>query len=288
MSSIDDINRAAVTRSPARSTSENPQTGMPLVGPSTSTLAQAQAWARSKGAHQRFVDDILPAIYRAGLEQWRANEGRSINPAIVAAQSAKETGWGRFSGVLSPDFNNTAGIKTGRGGGDYDPDAHQRFDSWDEGARAHWNHLAAYTGLALVGDPHPRYHTVSRMPWAGTITTVEQLGARWAPAGSYGTDIVRMVNELAGAAAPVPSPEPEPARESAPPRVISAPNPAALPLLRRGATGAEVRKLQRKLGITTDGVFGPITERALREFQRKNSLAVDGIVGPLTWARLAR
>lgn len=121
-----------------------------------------------------------------------------------------------------------------------------------------------------------------------SIDDINRAAVTRSPAGSYGTDIFRMVNELAGAAAPVPSPKPEPARESAPPRVTSAPNPAALPLLRRGATGAAVRKLQTKLGVTADGIFGPITERALREFQRKNSLAVDGIVGPLTWARLVR
>jgi len=265
--------------------------GMPLVAYSTATLEQAQTWARSKNAHPRFVDDILPALYAAGMEQWRANGGRSINPAVVAAQAAKETGWGHFRGVLNPTFHNTAGIKTGPGGGDFDPDAHQRFPSWAEGARAHWNHLAAYTGLTVVGEPHPRYHTVARLAWAGTITTVDQLGARWAPSSSYGTDIVRMVNELSTVASnsgkasadtsKLPTQGGEPA---ATPQAATSSSPR--PVLRRGARSPQVAVLQSALGITADGVFGPHTERAVRIFQQTHGLTVDGIVGPRTWAAL--
>jgi hypothetical protein len=44
----------------------------------------------------------------------------------------------------------------------------------------------------------------------------------------------------------------------------------------------EVRRLQRKLGLPADGVFGPQTERSVRRYQRRHDLAADGIVGPAT------
>lgn len=58
------------------------------------------------------------------------------------------------------------------------------------------------------------------------------------------------------------------------------------PMLKRGARGGDVQYLQRKLGVTTDGIFGPVTERAVKNFQRRKGLVVDGIVGPKTWAAL--
>jgi peptidoglycan hydrolase-like protein with peptidoglycan-binding domain len=53
-------------------------------------------------------------------------------------------------------------------------------------------------------------------------------------------------------------------------------------IVKRGDRGLAVRTIQRKLGITADGVFGPLTERAVKRFQRRHGLVPDGIVGPLT------
>lgn len=270
--------------------------GMPLVGPVTASLQAAQQWAESKNAHPRFINEILPSLYKAESNLRNANGGRGIDAAVVAAQSAKETGWGRFTGVLSPEFNNTAGIKTAAGGGDFDPDAHERFANWDEGARAHLNHLAAYTGLNVVGTPHGRYNTVARLSWAGTITTVEQLGARWAPSSSYGTDIVKMVeelNEVAGQNVENSNSKEAPDRLPTQDGESTAVRPAVtssspLPVLRRGARGPHVATLQETLGISADGIFGPQTERAVRVFQQAHGLLVDGVVGPQTWGALNR
>jgi peptidoglycan hydrolase-like protein with peptidoglycan-binding domain len=56
--------------------------------------------------------------------------------------------------------------------------------------------------------------------------------------------------------------------------------------LRAGAGGSTVVALQRALGVSADGVFGPITRRAVRRFQRAHGLVVDGIAGPATLGAL--
>ena len=52
------------------------------------------------------------------------------------------------------------------------------------------------------------------------------------------------------------------------------------------AAGSSVKALQRALGLTPDGVYGPQTRRAVRRFQRSHGLTVDGIAGPATLAAL--
>ena len=52
------------------------------------------------------------------------------------------------------------------------------------------------------------------------------------------------------------------------------------------SAGSTVAALQRALGITADGVYGPNTRRAVRNYQRNQGLAVDGIAGPVTLAHL--
>lgn len=52
--------------------------------------------------------------------------------------------------------------------------------------------------------------------------------------------------------------------------------------LRKGDRGRAVRSLQRRLGISADGVFGSQTARAVRRYQRRKGLTADGIVGPMT------
>jgi murein L,D-transpeptidase YcbB/YkuD len=59
-----------------------------------------------------------------------------------------------------------------------------------------------------------------------------------------------------------------------------------LMLLRRGAHGDAVKKLQEQLVIGTDGKFGPRTEKAVRDYQKKNGLVADGMAGPATLAHI--
>lgn len=50
-------------------------------------------------------------------------------------------------------------------------------------------------------------------------------------------------------------------------------------ILRKGSQGDAVKLLQKKLGLTADGDFGPVTERALKLWQRSKGLISDGIAG---------
>ena len=57
-------------------------------------------------------------------------------------------------------------------------------------------------------------------------------------------------------------------------------------LLKIGSRGEDVKKLQTKLGLGADGVFGKGTEEAVKSFQTKSGLTPDGIVGEGTWNKL--
>ncbi len=57
-------------------------------------------------------------------------------------------------------------------------------------------------------------------------------------------------------------------------------------LLKVGSKGEDVKKLQSKLGVGADGVFGKGTEDAVKSFQTKNGLTPDGLVGEGTWNKL--
>ena len=48
------------------------------------------------------------------------------------------------------------------------------------------------------------------------------------------------------------------------------------------ASGADVKAVQRKLGLKADGVYGPKTRRAVKRFQRRRGLTADGVLGPAT------
>jgi Putative peptidoglycan binding domain len=58
------------------------------------------------------------------------------------------------------------------------------------------------------------------------------------------------------------------------------------PKLKLGDSGPAVIDLQRLLGITVSGEFGPETDQAVRDFQASRNLHVDGIVGSHTWGAL--
>ena len=159
-----------------------------IVSTTTVTVRDAKAWAKSRGATDEFINlaDLYWAYYP---------KNGNVNPAIAYVQAAKETGYGKFTGVVDASYHNPCGLKTTAGGGDYDANAHQRFENWDQGVQAHLDHLALYAGVS--GYPRENsYDPRAFKSIAGTAKTVIELGKKWAPSSSYGTDIMTLYNSL--------------------------------------------------------------------------------------------
>jgi hypothetical protein len=70
--------------------------------------------------------------------------------------------------------------------------------------------------------------------------------------------------------------------------LLPAADAQALRTLHHGDRGHTVRKLQRALHLSDDGVFGKGTLRAVRRFQRRHGLTADGVVGHGTWRMIRR
>ncbi len=161
---------------------------MNIIGPPSASLEVVQRKLREQNRSVLFVNEITPALYKEGL-RW------GVDPVLMIAQCAKETGWGTFPGKVKPWFNNPAGIKVhpteqalypGVTDGD-NPLAHERFASWTMGARAHAQHLRRYAGMPVPDDEvvYPRHWVVQLY----RLKTVFDLSGRWAPSPTYGSEI---------------------------------------------------------------------------------------------------
>lgn len=163
-------------------------TDMKIISDTKVTAKQAEEWAKAKGATDTFIS--LAQLY------WKyAPEHGNVNPAIAYVQCAKETGYGKFGGVLDDSYHNPCGMKTSAGGSDTDPNAHQKFNTWDEGVQAHLDHLALYAGA----DGYPRSNTYDPRHFVtikGTVVTVNALSTKWAPSLTYGQEINGLYNDL--------------------------------------------------------------------------------------------
>lgn len=84
--------------------------------------------------------------------------------------------------------------------------------------------------------------------------------------------IVGNSTSSAPAAAPAPAPAATPAVTQKPAA------PAAYPTIQKKSTGETVKKVQQKLGLAADGIYGLQTEIAVRSWQRSNKYTADGIM----------
>jgi hypothetical protein len=168
-----------------------------IIGPPSATAATVSANLVKMGAAPLFVNQMFVPLWNEALDH-------VIDPVGMVAQSYKETAAGRFTGAVTPQFYNTAGIKVrhlgkfpGMDDGDR-PLAHAQFSSWWIGARAHAQHLRAYAGCAVpdIEIVDPRYWLVFGKHAA---VNFEDLSGKWAPAADYGTSLVAIARKLQAA-----------------------------------------------------------------------------------------
>lgn len=210
----------------------------PIAGQAQATVEQAQEWAQQKKAAQAFID-VAPIYWRIGAEL-------GIRPEVGYVQAAKETGFGRFGGVVSRDFHNWCGLKTTKGGSNTDPTAHARFPSDEVGVRAHLQHLALYAGVEVKGEiVDPRHFPSVR----GTAKTVESLGGKWAPAAEYGKAIVDLLASLLATKVSTPPVDKSVGKVAI---EINGVRLSAQGYLRNGVSVLPIRAVSEALGVTPE------------------------------------
>ncbi|MEW6772326.1 MAG: N-acetylmuramoyl-L-alanine amidase, partial [Bacillota bacterium] len=102
--------------------------GTPVAGEAQITVAQAQAWARGRGAHQRFLQ-VIPLYFEIFPRY-------GLRPEVGVAQAAKETAFGHFPGAVRPEMHNWCGLKIAKAVGDKTAD-HAAFPDDTAGVEAH-------------------------------------------------------------------------------------------------------------------------------------------------------
>lgn len=167
---------------------------IPIIAAPSAPLATLWANARAVPCADWYLKALV-ALWDAGL-------ATGVDPVVLAAQCAHETGWGRFGGAVTAAHGNTAGMKTRTAAGDLgvdhasfavDPHGYPRV-----GALAHAHHLRLYAGLPVPADtPDERaIYVAPGTAMFGSAPYVEQLGGKWAPAADYGTRVARVVDRL--------------------------------------------------------------------------------------------
>lgn len=159
----------------------------PILRTPSTTIYQMQEWAIAEEATDIFIE-LAPTFYNTAVKY-------GIDPTVIYTQSAKETNFMKFTGVVTADYHNPCGLKITEGGGDKEITAHKKFASWEEGITAMAHHLALYAGhkdFPMANTPDPRHFPSIY----GKAKYVEDLGGRWAPSKTYGNDIVEMMDHL--------------------------------------------------------------------------------------------
>lgn len=150
-----------------------------IINKPSATLDQINYWSKGKPVLFR---QAIPIAYRLSLQY-------GIDPVLVIAQIALETGYCRFGGKVSPSHHNTCGLKT------KDGKSFHKFDSWEQGIEAHIQHLALYANAPKLKNKiivDPRHFDSLR----GTAKTVNDLSMKWATNSDYGKKLNSLCDEI--------------------------------------------------------------------------------------------
>ncbi|WP_270179849.1 N-acetylmuramoyl-L-alanine amidase [Alkalihalobacillus sp. CinArs1] len=159
-----------------------PDKGYPIAGNSELAAAHMNNYARSVNPEA----PLLAAYYLVHSKRY------GIRGDIAFAQALHETNFFRFTGDVTPEQNNYAGIGATGGGA-----KGASFDTPSDGVLAHIQHLYAYSskdpipaGEKLVD---PRFSLVQR----GSATTWQALNGKWAvPGTTYGEMILTLYKKM--------------------------------------------------------------------------------------------
>lgn len=186
--------------------------------------------------------------------------GRDGGYYVIAAGRCYHAGEGIWQGIR---YGNSCfiGIEAENTGRADDPWPHVQIDAYQRGVAAILKRLQR-NAMYCVG--HKEYALPK--------------GRKPDPAGIDMDDFRRKVGAILDGTAPAPVliPRFEQLKDGNQGR----------PTIRRGASGPLVEKVQTRLQIFSDGLFGSQTEAAVRAFQRSRDLVPDGIIGPKTWQAL--
>lgn len=71
---------------------------------------------------------------------------------------------------------------------------------------------------------------------------------------------------------------------------IAGPNDYPGETIDPGESGAHIKLIQTALGLKADGVYGPVTKKAVVAWQKENPKfgAADGVIGPKSWKALVK
>jgi peptidoglycan hydrolase-like protein with peptidoglycan-binding domain len=294
-------------------------------GASAKTAKQQGAGSGGVSSSERMADQDLQRLLRYKDSFLQVGSETGLPPALLAAMASRETRGGNANLMRADGYS----ALDGHGFGIMQIDRRYHATGGDPGGVEHVRQSAKILQGMLAGV-EKRFPTWSEADQLMAAVSAYNGGLgvlqdapntdRYTTGGDYANDIWARARRLAphfgglpatsspgGAtpsagtsspAAPAQSTVNPPAAASAPTTSTPSPSGSAVgaavasgKVFQRGDSGAEVLEIQRRLGMSGEGLtgqFGPTTEGYVRAFQAREGIQSNGRVGPDTWAALER